>query len=152
MKKTVLTLLCVCLLLCGCAAKEEKITLTCEQLASQVLSADDFQELTPMTEKYIAKYLLVDMEKLSDAAFLRDATAATPEMILVLEAKETKDVAEVRKLAEEYLAELLPQYRDYQPDEMPKLENARVLTKGERVALIVAPDQQKAAQALEKAW
>lgn len=152
MKKTVLLLLCVGLFLCGCAAREEKSALSCAQVAEKVLSADDFQELTAMKDSYIAKYLLVDMEMVSDAAFLRDATAATPEMILVLEAKDDASAAEIRKLTEEYLAEMLPQYRDYQPDEMPKLENAKVLTKGRRVALLVAPNQPKARSALENAW
>ena len=152
MNKRMLLLLCCCLLLCGCAAKAPKSALSCAEVAQKVLEADDFQELTAMTDKYLAKYLLVDPETLADAAFLRDATAATPEMILVLEAKDAAAAAQIRQLTEEYLAEMLPQYRDYQPDEMPKLESARVLAKALRIALLVAPDQKKAQEALEKAW
>ena len=153
MKKIISVLLLLSLLfLSGCGAKETKSALSCEEIAKKVQESAAFQELTPMTDKYIAKHLFIDGEMLSDQCMLRDATAATPEFILVVEVKEEKNVKEIRQAVQEYLDEMLPQYRDYQPAEMPKLESAQVTVKGKKIALIVSPDAKKTSSALESAW
>ena len=151
-KKRIVLLLIALLLLTGCAAKETKPALSCAEVAQKVKESANFQELTEMTKAYIAKHLFVEEEILKDACMLRDATMATPEFILVAEAADEKDAALLKQAAQEYLDEMLPQYRDYQPEEMPKLESAKVLTKGSRIALIVSPDGAKSNAALDKAW
>ena len=145
-------LLLLILLLTGCAAKEAKPAPSCAEAARKVQESANFQELTEMTKAYIAKHLFVEEALLKDACMLRDATMATPEFILIAEAANEKDAALLKQAAQEYLDEMLPQYRDYQPEEMPKLESAKVLTKGNRVALIVSPDAAKTTAALESAW
>ena len=153
MRKQIFSLLMIALLLLtGCAAKETKPVLSCAEVAQKVKESAGFQELTEMTKAYIAKHLFVEEETLKDACMLRDATMATPEFILIAEAADEKKAGELKQAVQEYLDEMLPQYRDYQPEEMPKLESAKVLTKGSRVALIVSPDAAKTTAALESAW
>ena len=153
MRKQIFSLLMIALLLLtGCAAKETKPVLSCAEVAQKVKESANFQELTEMTKAYIAKHLFVEEETLKDACMLRDATMATPEFILIAEAADEKKAGELKQAVQEYLDEMLPQYRDYQPEEMPKLESAKVLTKGSRVALIVSPDAAKTTAALESAW
>lgn len=152
MKKILPMLLSLCLLLSGCAAGEKNAPDDCAAIAGRIQQADAFAELTDVNESYLEKYLLIDAEALSAWVMRRDASRATPEMILVLEVKASADQAAIRSAAEEYLAEQLFQYRDYQPGQVYKLENARVMEKGAFIVLAVGPDAEKISAALGSGW
>ena len=141
MKKRFCALIFLCFYLAGCkAAAPEKPAITCADAAKQIEQSAGFQTLDAMTEKYIAKYLMIDMSVLNDYVMLADATRATPEMILLLQAKEEKDIPALQQAMNDFLQEQLTIYRDYQPLEMPKLESAKVTVLGTVLALIVSPD------------
>jgi hypothetical protein len=150
MKKLLSLLSVLCLLLCGCTA--EKAPVDCLQAANAVKASCAFQELDEMTRKYITKYLGIEDELLSDAVMLRDASRATPEMILILTAAKKDDVKTIEEAVNKFHSQQKEEYRDYQPEEMPKLESAAVKTNGRMVALIVSPDAEKSDAALSKAW
>ena len=82
----------------------------------------------------------------------RDTDGASPEMIVILQVKEGASREEVKKALTEYREEQIASYRDYQPEQVYKLENSRVLENGNRLALIVAPDAAKAVSALGGGW
>ncbi len=145
-------LLFLALALSGCGAAPQGPQATCQQIAQALQNAADFQPLTAMTDKYIEKYLLVDGDQLSQAVMLQDATRATPEMILVLAAADEKNADAVQQAAQDFLEEQRTAYRDYQPDEMPKLEKARVQRKGMVIVLVVSPDAEKTDAALAATW
>ena len=105
-----------------------------------------------MTERYLEKYLILSAEDLDEWVFKRDATRATPEMILLMKVKEGADQAQIRQSAQELRDEQLLLYRDYQPAEVFKLENAQVLENGPFLALIVSPDPQASIMALGEGW
>lgn len=151
MKKTALILiLCLCAALCGCA-REAQVPQTCAGIADSVQAAAPFAALTDATEAYLEKYLLIDASALDAWVMRRDATRATPEMILVIQVKDGR-LPEIRQAVQEYHDEQIFQYRDYQPDQMFKLENAKVLEKGSFIALIVSPDAAKTNAALGAGW
>ena len=52
----------------------------------------------------------------------------------------------------DYCKAQLEQYRDYRPDEVPKLESALMKTRGMQTVLIVAPDAAAAEAALDQIW
>ena len=62
------------------------------------------------------------------------------------------DKTEVIQAVRDYLEEQTLMYRDYQPDQAFKLENARVLTKGDLLCLIVSPEANKTNTALGNGW
>lgn len=172
MRKTGLILallLCLSLLLTACGEKQTTIrgesqensaatanaakeTLSCAQYADQVQAAVNCAAMTDVNEKYLEKTLLIPAADLSDWVFRRDGEGATPEMILVLQVKEAGNVDNVKKAVQDYLDERILQYRDYQPDQLEKLENAKVLVRGDLVALCVTPDAEKAVSALGEGW
>lgn len=154
MKKTLLALaLLLCLLLCGCA-KEDTASqpMTCAEIADEVQKAAAFVELTDANEKYLEKYLMIEAADLASWVMRRDATRATPEMILVLEVKPGADKAAIRQAVQDYHDEQLFQYRDYQPAQVFKLEDARVLENGAFIVLAVSPDAAKVNAALGGGW
>lgn len=143
----------MCLLLNGCAGdREAKEDLTCAQIADQVQAAAGFAEMTDANEKYLEKYLMIEADDLDDWVMRRDASRATPEMILVIRVKSTADQSAVKGYVQAYLDEQILQYRDYQPAQLFKLENAAVLDNGPFIALIVSPDAGKTNAALGGGW
>ena len=142
-----LLLLCLALLLSGCGKPQPagqdaqaQADLTCAQWADKIQAAAAFAKMTDVNQKYLEKTLLIQADTLSDWAFRRDGEGATPEMILVLRVKAGEDKTAVIQAVRDYLEERTLQYRDYQPDQLYKLENARILMKGSLIALSVSPD------------
>lgn len=150
-KKTLLLImLCICLVLEGCTPSGE--TLTSKGIADKVQKAADFAELTDVTVNYLEKYLMIDAADLASWVMRRDATRATPEMILVLEVKAEADQAEIKQAVADYNEEQLFQYRDYQPAQVFKLEDAKVMEQGAFIVLIVSPNAAKTNAALGSGW
>ena len=147
-------LLCLALLLAGCGQETPKAEeeLTCAQWADKIQAATAFAELTDVNEKYLEKALVIEASTLSDWAFRRDGGGTTPEMILVLRVGQGEDKTEVIQAVRDYLEEQTLMYRDYQPDQAFKLENARIMEKDGLIALAVSPDAEKVASALGGGW
>lgn len=158
MKKMLVALmtLMLCLVLAGCSDSDDTAStenLTCAQIAEIAEKAADFMPLTEAPDKYIEKYLLIDAEaELDDWDLRRDASRATPEMILVLKVKPEADQAFIKQAVQDFHDDQIMAYRDYQPEQMPKLESAKVLENGPFIALIVSPDATKVNAALGKGW
>ena len=116
MKKCIVLLLAL-FLLTGCAAQEKTAALTasCQEIAEKVMAAAGFQELTAINEKYLEKHFLIRADDLEDWALYRDATRATPEMVLIAKVKSDADQAAVKKALNAYNSEQLTLYRD--PDQ-----------------------------------
>ena len=153
-KLIVLALLLACLL-CGCAAEkktEEAAPKSCAEWADMIAASAGFQELADANAKYLEKHLMVEADSLEDFCLRMDNTRATPEMICVLKVKAGANQAEAKKALEDYRKEQIAVYRDYQPDQVVKLENARVLENGAYLALSVSPDADKTAAALGAGW
>ena len=155
LKKTALALclMMLCMLLTGCRnAAEPAGDMTCAQIAEKAQAAAPFVPLTDVNVSYLEKYLMIDAENLEDWVMRRDATRATPEMILVLKVKAGADQADIKLAVQEYHDEQIMTYRGYQPAQMPKLESAKVMEQGQFIVLVVSPDAGKVNSALGGGW
>ena len=146
--------LVACLLLSGCGQQTPQAadTRTCAEIADEVQRAAGFRELMDMTEKYMEKYLLVDAADMEEWVMRRDASKATPEMVILLEVKEGADQAAIKKLVQEFLDEQISLFKGYQPEKVFMMENAKVQEKGRMIALLVSPDPEKSDAALGEGW
>ena len=154
-KRILLAALCLllCILLTGCGNTGESVAnLTCAQIAEKAQAAASFVPLTDVNVNYLEKYLMIDSDDLEDWVMRRDATRATPEMILVLKVKAGADQADIRQAVQEYHDEQIMTYRGYQPAQMPKLESAKVMEQGQLIVLVVSPDAAKVNTALGGGW
>lgn len=154
MKKILLFLLCALLLLAMSACSQEAAApKDCNTVSQAILASQTFAEsMTEQTSKRMLRALGLEEEMISQGVMTLDASRATAECVIVLTAASKDALPQVQALLKEYLDALLIQYRDYRPDEVPKLEAASVKTNGLQCALIIAPDQQKAVEALNEAW
>ena len=141
--------------LSGCAGAPQQAAETvkpCADVVAAILEGQAFEEMTALGEKQIAKYLEIDTELLADMAMSIDASRATAEAVAVLTAKDEDSLAEAQAALEAYRAVTLEQYRDYRPEEVPKLEDAILHTRGLQTALIISKDAAAAETALQDAW
>lgn len=148
-----LLLILMCLALAGCGAPQQSVPApSCREIADQIQAACAFAGLTDVPENYMEKHLLIDAADLEEWVMRRDTSGASPEMILVVKVKSSADQASIKKAVEEYREERILQYRDYQPAEVFKLENSKVLQNGSMITLVVAPDTAQAVSALGSGW
>lgn len=150
-------LLAFCLLASACQAPQSTTdttgtALTCQEIYEKIAADQTFDELVLLSENQTLAYLDINEGLLGEMAMGIDASRATPEMIVVLSAIDADALASATEALEAYRAATLEEYRDYRPDEIPKLENAVLRAKGLKVALIVSKDAQAAAKSLEEVW
>lgn len=155
MKRWVLAglLLGLCIVLAACGAPKEAAVVMrpCAEVADEVAAAVAFEELTALSTAQLAKYLDIDEALLADGEMRIDASRATAECISVLTAADG-DAAALLEALTAYRDVTLAQYRDYRPDEVPKLEKAVLKASGAQAALIVSKDAAAAEKALDAAW
>ena len=147
----VLALLLLCLALTACGAPEQP-ALSCAETADKVQAACAFTELNDVSASYLEKQLLIDSADLEDWVMRRDLTGVSPEMILIVKVKPGADQAAILQAVRDYREERILQYRDYQPEQVYKLENSKVMRSGAMIALIVTADAGSAASALGSGW
>ena len=144
-------LLMLCTVLCACQKTKATVP-ACKDAAAAVLASQETAEMTELSAKKIEKYLLIDETLYTDAAVYIDASRATAECVCAFTAKDGESLAAVQDALSDYRKAQLEQYRDYRPDEAPKLENALMKTRGMQTVLAVAADADAAEAALDKIW
>lgn len=152
MKKLIAMLLMLCLVLTACSAPEAAPK-DCSEVSQAILISQGFPDtMTEQTQKRMLKVLGLEETMISQGVMTIDASRATADAVIVLTAASQDTLAQVQQLLEAYRVSMLTQYRDYRPEETPKLEAASVQTKGLQCVLVIAGDQAKAIAALETAW
>lgn len=153
------TLSLLCLTMAGCGTPkpaadngQEAQLRTCEAVAATIREGDGFETLTALSAKQTLEYLDIDEASVSDTAMEIDASRATAEMIVVITAADADALKTVQEALTAYRNSMLGQYRDYRPDEVPKLESAVLQTRGLQTVLVVGKDPAKIEQAVTAAW
>lgn len=152
-KRLTAVLLCL-LLLTACSAKPaDKPLPECSALVDAIQKSQTFtEELMTLSEFKLLRALDLDEGSYTSACMAMDASRTTAEAIIVVTAKDAASAKSIAAKLEDYRASTLRQYKDYRPEEAPKLEAAKVLTHGLQSVLIICPDQPKAQTACENAW
>ncbi len=99
-----------------------------------------FEELTLLDTAQTALLLEVDEGMLQDTAAGLDASRYTPEAVIVINTKNLSDLDTITQALNAYKGRLLEEYRDYRPDEMFKIEDAKVITKGFQAVFVISKD------------
>ena len=124
-----------------------------QMLADNGVFSEELEQLD--TDMAFALYHLADygltLKDLSEASLMRSAGATCEEAAVLLfdvEDWEEKTETAVEAL-EDYLQSQIDSNVDYRPNEIPKLENALLEARGNRVVLVVAQDVEQAKTLLE---
>lgn len=156
MKRLIAMLLLLCVVLAGCSAPDaakDAAPKDCAEVSKAILASQTFPDtMTEQTGKRMNKVLGLEEGMIAQGVMTIDASRATAEAVIVLTAASKDTLPQVQQLLEMYRTSMLMQYRDYRPDEVPKLEAAKVETRGLQCVLVIAGDQAKAKTALENAW
>lgn len=151
MKKGLL-IVCLLLLALGVSACSGGAARPAADVASAVEAGQPFEEMTALEKAQALRYLDIDEAGVADLAMSIDASRATADTIAVITATDADALKTAQAALSAYRDSTLEQYRDYRPEEVPKLEGAVLKTKGLQTVLIVSRDAQAAETALSAAW
>lgn len=82
----------------------------------------------------------VQFDMIDDGAVLQTASGGVADEVSVLHLKKSEDVSIARQKLEARVTERRNQFNGYKPEEVYKLDNARVVVQGNYAALIVSDD------------
>ena len=153
--KNALIVLMAVVLLCACGGSKpaELPEPDVAQLADEMFAAVELEdELMSIDTAIMGNLYEYDEASIAAAAVYTSSTMSTPEEVAVFKAADADSVEYVEEMVKLRLTNLEFSYADYQPLEMPKIENAKVVTKGLYTALIVCADPAPAVEVFEKAF
>lgn len=115
-----------------------------------LLAQVPFEELTVLDTERLA--ILIDVEEalLRDSASGLDSSRFTPEAMIIINAADQKELDRISSALTAYRQLLLDEYRDYRPQEMFKIEEARVHVHGLQASLLIVKDAKQAEEALKQ--
>lgn len=82
----------------------------------------------------------VQFDMIDDGAVLQTAAGGTADEVSVLHLKKNEDVSIAKNKLSDRLSERLEMFAGYKPEEVCKLENARIMIQGNYAALIVSDE------------
>lgn len=149
-KRIAAALLALCLVLplaaCG---QEGEPELNIDELGEELYSVGTFGEELYALDESVAQGLYgTDADT---RCWVRAGTGATAEELAVFETKDADAAAALVQKLEARNADRIESYSSYIPEEVPKLENAVILSGGRYVVLCVAEDSSAVREAAQKA-
>ena len=88
---------------------------------------------------------------IDDGAVLQTAGGGVADEVSVLHLKKSEDVSIAKKKLEDRVTERRNQFNGYKPEEVYKLDNARIVVQGNYVALLICNDADNVEAALRGA-
>lgn len=127
----------------GCFNSENKeidITKAVENIKSEVT----FPEMVKVSQGDIANYYTFDMDKIDEVFLEINASGGFPDEILIIKFKADNDYEKIKESIEARKHEITNTFKDYQPQEMYKLDQAIIERKNNYLAFVVSDDSSKA--------
>ena len=136
--------------LAGCAGKAEEGTADMASVYTQV--QDKLPEMYQMDESTMLNYLGIDTEDCAQAVVAVASDGLRADEIWLIEAKDDQALENIRELAQNRLAAKEAETVQYAPDQYAVVKDARLLTQGRYLALLVSPEAEAIAASVENAW
>lgn len=137
------------LLFSGCGNKPSTKEFNDDQLAEEILREVSFA--TPLSEvdDEDAAFMFMLPEDLSVDIDLYMATGTYADEFVIFDTDSADDAEKVKAIAETHISEIKASFSDYLPEEVPKIDNAILITHGEYVILCITDDHEKAASIIQ---
>ncbi len=114
------------------------------ELADKIKNEGSFTDLAPLDSKIAVDRLYgLDSSKIEASAFYSNSNA-TAEDVAVIKVNDESYVADVKKAIEERVAEQKASFESYNAAEVPKLDDAVIVTSGKYIVFVVSGDSAKA--------
>ena len=143
-----LTLLMVVLVAAGCSSSQP-VALDVQQTADKLAQEVSFQDqLTKMDQDAGLKLYDLTADDV-EAVSLYVGTGATAEEISVWQGKDADAAKKIQDAVNTRIENQKESFVDYNPEEMPKLENPVVVAKGNYVVLCLSGDNENAKKIID---
>ncbi len=142
-------IMAVALIFAGCSQGQEEVAPTGAEVAAPDLAtlAEDMysagtweDELMLLDPAVVPNLYTLDDSSIAEFAVYASSTMSTPEEVAVFVATDEESLAYVEEMINIRLQNLTFSFEDYLPEEMPKIEDAKVLKNGLYMALVVSGD------------
>lgn len=158
MKKSVLIIIAMILIGIGTIIgikyifmdKDKNINLDVKKLEEELISSQIFEDdLNSIDRESIIKKYDFDSQKIKNINSCV-GTGATAEEILIIELFDKNDIEEIEKIIETKIEERKENFQNYLPEEVFKLENYYLESKGNHIILCISNDYDKAEEIIVK--
>lgn len=119
-----------------------------DSLLSEISYTDQLSAVDLDTAKMFLNFADVEINE----AYIYESSGATAEEIVVLVCKDSDSAAKAKSAFEQRVSEQTENFTDYVPEEVPKLNDAVIITSREYAILSVSGDSSKAKDIIEGAF
>lgn len=140
--------------LTACSNSNNTKTISVDDTAKAMVDATTLKaEIVEMSEKNVSLlYTKFDSEKIAEYKVYACASKASAEEVALFKAKSANDVDAVKEILNQRVADLITEFKDYNPNEMAKLQSPLITSNGEYIILVIADDTSPAQEAFKKAF
>ncbi|MBE5039536.1 DUF4358 domain-containing protein [Ructibacterium gallinarum] len=152
-KRSIIVLISVlvCLLVMG-GCGGQNVTLDTEAAAETLTALDIFDEPLEKMDNDVARKLYQVEEDTVKNMAVYTGTAAVVDEVSVWEAKDAAAATKIEEAIKSRIESQKTSYASYRPEEVPKLENAVTVRRGNYVVFCVSKDSGQASAAIEALW
>ena len=105
-------------------------TIDIEKAGAALVECSEFDDNLRSVPLSMLSSIIGDIGAIKEASAYMAESGATAEAVMVMKCDNSEDAAAVKKLAESYRDTQKHLFESYNPNEVPKLENAVIETKG----------------------
>ena len=152
-KRSIIVLISVlvCLLVMG-GCGGQNVTLDTKVAAETLTALDIFDEPLEKMDNDVARKLYQIEEDTVKNMAVYTGTAAVVDEVSVWEAKDAAAATKIEEAVKSRIESQKTSYASYRPEEVPKLENAVTVRRGNYVVFCVSKDSGQASAAIETLW
>lgn len=137
--------LALTILLSACGGGDKPADVDPDELARSIQEELSFTAPLERIEGDLAKEWYFLNDKVAEHAIYIDGSAATAQEVAVLKAADAADISALEEILQSRLETLAFSYENYNPNEMQKIKNPVIVTKG-NIAVMVLHDDAAAAE------
>lgn len=130
------------LLITGCQNKEMKQP-NVGDISNKLIEDIDFPTLTELDDDRLDFFYKIDDDLDSYSAYIC-GSAGFPDEIAVFKIKDNSKMSKIKDAINNRREILIANFKDYRPEEMPKIDSSIIITKGDYIIFVVSGDNDKA--------
>jgi len=130
----------ILLMTAGCGSKQEQITVDVNALSADIIGSGAYTDAMGQTSTEVALNIYgLDSNSVAEAS-VYFSSMATAEECAVFKATSLDDVRTIVDACQARVNSQIESYKNYVPEEVPKLNNASIITYSDYVILTVSND------------
>lgn len=141
----ILTILLTVVMITGCGAGTDSvkcvdIVKACKEIASEGTFDEWYSYGEEIYDENFDNLYGVQYDMIDDGAVLQTSVGGVADEISVLHLKKNEDVSIAQAKLQDRITERIKEFSGYKPEEVYKLDNAKIIVQGNYVCLIAAED------------